>query len=786
MSRLLPANSNQHLRRKLFIGGTAAMLAGGLAACFFWQRISHPPADSTSASASAPVVDAQDRVFAGYAGSASCRECHSDAYAEWAKSNHGLAERVLDAMAVPAAFQPAKSFTHGSQTTEAGLRDGKPAVTTLGLSGQRETHPVERAIGHDPLVQFLVSAPGGRLQTLEASYDPRSNQWFNVFGDDDRKPGEWGHWTGRGMNWNSMCAACHNTRLRKNYEAASDSYHTAMAEMSVGCEACHGPEKAHVEWQHRYAKSGKKDPTLAKLKPAQMLDTCGACHSRRAELTGDFKPGDDFFDHHDLEMVDGSEHYYPDGQVHDEDYEYASFLSSRMRAGGVNCQDCHQPHSAKLRLPGNLLCVRCHNGSYPKAPVIDPVAHSHHQVRGYDAAGRLVETNLVKYAVKDFKETGGECINCHMPQTAYMQRHLRHDHGFTIPDPLLTKQHDIPNACNHCHQDKDADWALAATEKWYGSRMEHPRRARAQTLARARSGDATAVDPLLKLLASGETSFWKTAAINLLAPWSENPKVQTALLQSFNDTNALVRTKAVRVLSAGEPAEPVTTAVRARLEDPVRSVRVAAAWALRASLEMTNRAARELELFMAQSADQPAGQMQLGAFFASRNELPKALEHYRQAVAGDTNSAPIRHELAMIYSLLNRNGEALEQLRAAVRLDPRDAEYRYKLALAWNEAGDLDATISELEQAVRLNPRYARAWYNLGLARAAKNDSAEALAALANAEKISADDPNIPYARATILAQLGRNVEARAAAKRALEIRPGFSPARELLQALPR
>ena len=47
-----------------------------------------------------------------------------------------------------------------------------------------------------------------------------------------------------------------------------------------------------------------------------------------------------------------------------------------------------------------------------------------------------------------------------MPQTPYMQRHNRHDHGFTTPDPLLTKQIGTPNACNRCHMDKNADWSL--------------------------------------------------------------------------------------------------------------------------------------------------------------------------------------------------------------------------------------------------------------------------------------------------------------------------------------
>ena len=62
---------------------------------------------------------------------------------------------------------------------------------------------------------------GVQCETRYGTVSPRSNEWFNVYGSEDRRPGEWGHWTGRGMNWNSMCATCHNTRLRKNYDAAT-------------------------------------------------------------------------------------------------------------------------------------------------------------------------------------------------------------------------------------------------------------------------------------------------------------------------------------------------------------------------------------------------------------------------------------------------------------------------------------------------------------------------------------------------------------------------------------
>jgi len=727
----------------------------------------------------------EQALFAQYGGSESCKDCHAEEFRQWAESNHGLAERFVEPVMDEPAFNPARAFKHGTQSSSVNWSNDTAVVTSVGLSHQPEIRAVARVIGNAPLRQFLIPFPGGRFQTLEASYDPRSNQWFNVNGEDDRQPGEWGHWTGRGANWNFMCASCHNTRLQKNYDEATDSYHTTMAEMTVGCEACHGPLRAHNEWQKKFGKSGAKDPTLAKLNHQQVLDNCGECHSRRAELTGDFQPGDDFLDQYDLDMVDGSELYYADGQIREEDYEYASFLGSRMHASGVYCLNCHNPHTAKIRLPGNWICLQCHGGGNTNAPAIDPVAHSHHKVRGYSADGKLIEADLTKYNSKAFPETGGECVNCHMPQTPYMQRHWRRDHGFTSPDPLLTKELGLPNACNRCHPDKSVDWTLEATQKWYGTNMDRvlgARRERTRTIALARTGDPAAIAPLLKLLAGNEPPYWRAAIVNQLEPWPANPEVQAGLLKSLGDTNALVRTKAAHVLDA--TAQPLNAAVisalRSRLADPVRSVRVAAAWSLRGELDLHSRAGEELNYFLDENADEPAGQMQKGEFFVGRNDLTNALTHYRKAVTWDTQSAPIHRELALTCNLLGQGSNALEELMEAVRLNPRDSEYRYELALALNGEGDLTATVAELETAVQLNPKHAQAWYNLGLARERKHDPAGALAALEHAGKIEPDDPLIPYVQATILSQLGRTAEARDAVERALQLQPDFAAARNL------
>ncbi len=703
-------------------------------------------------------------VFAGYAGSASCRECHARAYDLWSKSHHAEAERLVETNRDQSAFEPARELKSDTQTTRVQWCDGQAQVVAPGLSHIMETNIVDRVIGEDPLWQFLVPFPGGRWQTLEASYDPHSNAWFNVFGQEDRQPGEWGHWTGRGMNWNSMCAACHNTRLLKNYDAASDAYHTTMAERTVSCEACHGPLKAHVEWQKKYGGTGQKDPVFPKLSRGQIFDMCASCHTRRADLTGNFVPGDKFLDHYEPSTVDASELYYPDGQVHDEDYETSAFLGSKMYHAGLTCLECHPRSLHIARLHGNDLCLQCHKGGYPKAPVINPLEHSHH------AAGSV----------------GNECACCHMPVTVYMQRHPRHDHGFTIPDPLLTRQFGIPNACNRCHKDQSADWALTNVDQWYGAKMQRHTRERAQVIARARNGDVTTRTNLIQFLHSEDNGYWRAVAAVLLAPWAGEADVRAALLQGLNDTNAMVRSACVRGLGPLVEDQNVARAVQVKLNDPLRNVRVAAAWALRASVDTNSTAGADLLRMLACNADQPVGQLQLGEFYASRGDLAAAVKHLKSAVNWDEFSTPLRLELAVMLSALGKTSEAVAQLQVACQKAPKDAEAHFSLALAYNELGEKDKTRTELETAVQLNPKFARAWYNLGLLQNSTGETQAALTSLLNAEKADPSDPAIPYARATILARLNRTDEAKDLLRHILRQHPDALAAKQMLDYLSR
>ena len=105
----------------------------------------------------------------------------------------------------------------------------------------------------------------------------------------------------------------------------------------------------------------------------------------------------------------------------------------RVNEGFMQCSDCHNPHTGKTRAAGNDVCAQCH-----ATAKYETTAHHFHPPTS----------------------EGAKCVSCHMPTTTYMQIDPRHDHSLRIPRPDLTVRIGVPNACNRCHTDRDARWAV--------------------------------------------------------------------------------------------------------------------------------------------------------------------------------------------------------------------------------------------------------------------------------------------------------------------------------------
>ena len=196
--------------------------------------------------------DPQAAPIAAYVGSDTCAGCHRGEADLWGKSQHKVAMQHATETSVLGDFNDA-GFDYFGIHSKFFRRDGKFLVETDGQDGKLATFAVKYTFGIDPLQQYLVEFPDGRLQALPIAWDTRpkdkgGQRWFHLYPDEPIRHDDVLHWTRLNQNWNFMCAECHSTGVRKNYDAATDRFATRFAEISVGCEACHGQGSNHVAW----------------------------------------------------------------------------------------------------------------------------------------------------------------------------------------------------------------------------------------------------------------------------------------------------------------------------------------------------------------------------------------------------------------------------------------------------------------------------------------------------------------------------------------------------------
>ena len=220
-----------------------------------------------------------------YVGSAPCRSCHVVQFAAWAPSMHAAAMRDGQAAGPPPAGRA--TFGKGAASSVEFRRDGKGDTEAVISDGAAVavTRPVALTLGRRYLGQPVVAMDGGRLQALSVAFDTAKQEWFDVFSGEERVAGEFGHWTGRGMNANAQCIECHATGYEKRYDIAADRFASVWKEAGVGCEACHGPGSTHVADPKAAYGPFAKGALLAAYRPPPTAVAIGSARPPTAAVT---------------------------------------------------------------------------------------------------------------------------------------------------------------------------------------------------------------------------------------------------------------------------------------------------------------------------------------------------------------------------------------------------------------------------------------------------------------------------------------------------------------------
>jgi len=615
---------------------------------------------------------------------AGCQACHNQEFVDWQRSHHAAANRLVSFSKDSAPFQLRQTVDLGSRKVSTGIRGERLVFTEEGETAA-EVAPAVGVIGVDPLWQHLIPVGNGKFQAYSVTYEPATNEWFYVFDEDVRQPGEWGHWTGQGMSWNANCAYCHMTGYHKNLQNNGDpeiAYKSEWVHQGITCAQCH----PRLDY-HAADPEAPYTGLVSSSTPEQIEHSCATCHSRREELTAEaFKPGDNFHDHYRLTLVNQGDIYHPDGQVNNENFVYTSMRLNKMGHAGITCLDCHQPHSAELVLPAenNALCLKCHADGSEGATVIDPVKHSRH-----DPGNR-----------------GSVCIECHMPVNVFMARDDRRDHIFYSPDPLLSKELGSPDTCTACHTDQDLDWAAEWTDRWWPRETDDRNRRRARAIQAYRTGEATGHEELLELAQTEEIDGWRASLVGMLRPWIRWGEVRDFVEKCLQDESPLVRTEAAAIMGDHPQA---TLLLRPAHQDPVRAVRIQASRAV----GPTSANRDEFEAYLKMNSDRPSAALALAE--QHRNEPEKMRMWIERAILLETSNPIIYTDAGVLLARAGDLSGARALLLRGMDSAPDSAEIYYSLGLVEAELKSLPAARSYLERSVELNPDQPRAWRNLSI-----------------------------------------------------------------------
>ncbi|MBI3926869.1 MAG: hypothetical protein HY319_15135 [Armatimonadetes bacterium] len=363
-----------------------------------WVRWKLPTEGSASSAEVTPAAAGVSTVVAAYAGSETCKTCHSGTYQSW------------------------KNTLHSSMVRPAARGDLSNARADLTLEGAPRPDQYDWALvigGWYKEERYAYRDTQGRIVTGEFEYN-RPKKSFSLRKDRNGNL--------EALDWINECGACHATGM--------DPQKRQWTEFNIGCEACHGPGGNHA-----------KNPASVRMYVDKSSENCGKCHIRgrdKSGLTGypaDFeygKPTTLMAKFNPIPMTDRASVFPDEKNSNRHRQQFLDWSKSDHAQAEVGCITCHDPHKgslterkADLRAQGNELCSKCH-----EKQTSDPVAHSGHQAQV------------------------ASCAACHLPKLIGSGSVSTHTFEAIAPAKTLQYGETMANSCtSSCHKAQGVEWA---------------------------------------------------------------------------------------------------------------------------------------------------------------------------------------------------------------------------------------------------------------------------------------------------------------------------------------
>jgi predicted CXXCH cytochrome family protein len=376
----------------LLVAALANRMSGGrVDALAAETAVAAAPQSTRQATSPAPVPSTPGNRSRDYLGSTACARCHQDSFDQWQRSLHIRMTKPIAEATVLGEFTSDRNFSAHDRSYQFGRADGRPTLTVSFGGSPPETFAISYTLGAKRYQGYLSTLPDGRMYVLPVFWHVESRRWVDW---KEITPIPDGAHELRQI-WNTNCFNCHATNLAQGFDVASKRYTSTWTEMGIGCEACHGPGKPHVELMEQWEKDPASKPAYdnsasnrelgsilktfspRSAAPRQVYDTCAYCHGNKQNVFLGFRGGDRYEDYAlpylisaPIPATDYQGEFWPDGRPNRFNRPQALTVSGCFKAGEIACTNCHvahgsrHPFSLKLNITqgrnGDLLCTQCH------------------------------------------------------------------------------------------------------------------------------------------------------------------------------------------------------------------------------------------------------------------------------------------------------------------------------------------------------------------------------------------------------------------------------------------
>jgi predicted Zn-dependent protease len=297
------------------------------------------------------------------------------------------------------------------------------------------------------------------------------------------------------------------------------------------------------------------------------------------------------------------------------------------------------------------------------------------------------------------------------------------------------------------------------------------------------------VTQVIKLRPADETGYAMLGAIDARAGDCSGAVENYAKAPTRVDGNAAaLRQYGGCLVSVGRPADAVPLLSRLLAMQDNNTNRIALVRAQAAAKDRPSALATLQPLLGAASRD-GAAFLFAAELAEADNHTPQAVEWFRKAI--EINPRDATAYLAFAEMSFNHGAFKVgaDFLTLGIQQLPSEARLYLARGVLEEQMTQMDAALRDFEEAHHLDPQLSFAEDAMGMLFSQKHDSAAALALFEQQSKLHPDDPLLQYLYAEALSQVENADEkltekAIATAQRAVQLEPGYQPARDLVCVL--